>query len=134
MTTEWPVVLPRRRADKYPAAAREEQGVPWFPTRLRTRLLLMAAAAVLPALVVIVFEQSVERQRARRDMLEDSLRLTRLAADRQASVFMGAQRLLQTLARVPEVRASDLNGCNRLLPDVLHDHPGYVNLATVAPD
>src|SRR5205085_7984395 len=99
-----------------------------FPTRLRTRLLLMAAIAVLPALVVIIVEQSTERERERSATLQENLRLTRVAADRQASVFIGAQRLLQTLARVPELHGQDASACSRLLPAVLHVHPGYVNL------
>ena len=106
----------------------------WFPSRLRTRLLLTCAVAVLPALFLIAYEQSVDRQRARQDTLDRNSRLTHLVADRLASVFTGAQRLLQTLTHVPEVRTANASACNAVLPEILADHPGYLNLAAIRVD
>src|SRR3989338_5894374 len=96
--------------------------------RLRTRLVLMAVLATMPALVVILYTQSVDRERAREQVLTDIQQITRLAASQQATVFDGVRRLLLTLAQFPALRASDPAGCRAVLPSILRDHPGYLNI------
>ena len=103
--------------------------------RLRTRLILIALTAVLPALAVIVYNQARDRAEVRARALENSLRVARAAASQQASVFSGAHRLLTTLAHVPGLRAAtDTSACEAFLPDVLRDHPGYVNIVAINAD
>jgi len=84
--------------------------------------------ATAPALVVILYTQSLERVRARERAVADIQQVTRLAASQQAAVFDGAQRLLLTLARLPDVLSDDPARCRALLPGVLRDYPGYVNI------
>src|SRR5438552_13781168 len=98
------------------------------PSRLRTRLVLIALSAMLPAMAVIGYSQRSERRSAADRALEDSLRLARAAANQQASAFSGVQRLLLTLAQFAPLRSADPRECNELLPNILRDHPGYVNL------
>jgi signal transduction histidine kinase len=87
--------------------------------------------AVVPAVALIVWTQSSERNRARERTLESNLRLTRGAATQQASIFEGAHHLLQTLARFPSMRASDPGACYELLPGILKDHAGYASLGVL---
>ena len=88
---------------------------------LRWRLLLVALAAAAPAIAAIVVMQSVSRGRGRERTLADNLRLVRLAASQQASVFDGARSLLLTLGEFPPMRADDPAGCQDLLPNVLRE-------------
>ncbi len=103
-------------------------------TRLRWRLLLIALLAVVPALVAIVYLQSVERARVREGVLADNLRLARLAASEQASVFDGARRLLETLGAIPALLADDRPGCDAILTNVLRGHADFVNLTMASRD
>jgi PAS domain S-box-containing protein len=103
-------------------------------THLRTRLLLIALVAVLPAVAVLVYSQSAERDLAWRTIREDNLRVVQAAAAQEGSVFSGARRLLLTLARFPGIRGADPATCATLLPSVLRDHPDYVNLVVVRAD
>src|SRR5918996_1275318 len=101
---------------------------------LRARLLLVALVAVLPAIGLIVYSQAAERRAARARTLADNLRLARLAASQQASLFNGTRRLLLTLAEFPPLRAADPRECLALLPNILRDHPGYFNITVANAD
>ena len=105
---------------------------PFLRSRLRSRLLILSLASVLPALGVIVYTESVERSQARTRALDDTLRLTRLAARQPASTVEGAQRLLQTLAQFPAL-GGDVPACRAVLRNVARDNPGYSNLFVVDP-
>src|SRR5262245_932580 len=99
--------------------------------RLRTRLVLIALTAVIPAVAVIVYEQFGDREAARARAIADAVRMARAAAAQQASAFNGAHRLLLTLAEFPDLRAADAAGCRQALPNILRDHPGYVNIVVL---
>jgi two-component system cell cycle sensor histidine kinase/response regulator CckA len=105
-----------------------------FRSRLRRRLLFVALIAAAPAIAAILVTQSVARQRGRERAIADGLRLVRLAATQQASVFNGARLLLITLAELAPVRASDPGECLDLLPRILHGHPGYLALTIANAD
>jgi signal transduction histidine kinase/CheY-like chemotaxis protein len=96
--------------------------------RLRTRLVLLGLIATAPALIVILYTQSLERTRARGQAVADIHQITQLAAAQQATWFDGVQRLLLTLAQLPDVQGNDPAPCRALLPRVLRDHPGYINI------
>jgi two-component system, cell cycle sensor histidine kinase and response regulator CckA len=95
---------------------------------LRMRFVLIALVAAAPALLAIVYTQAAERRRAREETLSDSLHLTRLAAGRLAGVLDGPRRLLATLAHLSQVADADPRPCRALLPGILRDHPGYINI------
>jgi two-component system cell cycle sensor histidine kinase/response regulator CckA len=107
---------------------------PFLTSRLRTRLVLLALVAVVPALAVIAYTQSSERGRLRQQTHDDALRLIRLAANQQAAVFDGVERLLLTVVQFPALRGSDPGPCTDLLVKILRDHPDYVNIGVVNGD
>ena len=118
-----------------PIQAMSHPQVQLFSTvRLRTRLMLIALTAVVPALAVIIYDQASARARVREQSMEQSLRLAHDAAAQQAAVFNGAHRLLATLAEFSVVRGNDWTACNTLLANVLRDHSGYVNLTVRGTD
>lgn len=96
--------------------------------RLRTRLVLLGLIATAPALIVILYTQSLERTRSREQAASDIRQVTQLAAAQQATWFDGVQRLLLTLTQLPDVLGDDPARCRQLLPGVLRDHPGYINI------
>ena len=96
--------------------------------RLRTRLVSLGLIATAPALVVILYTQSLERDRARERAVADIRQVTQLAASQQATMFDGVQRLLLTLAQLPDIQSKDPARCRALLPGILRDHPGYTNI------
>jgi signal transduction histidine kinase len=96
--------------------------------RLRTRLVSLGLLATAPALIVILYTQSLERARERERAEADIRQLTKLVAGEQATVFDDVQRLLLTLVQLPELQSRNPDRCRALLPIVLRDHPGYINL------
>ena len=96
--------------------------------RLRTHLVALGLIVTAPALVVILYTQSLERARAREQAAADVRQVTQLAAAQQATWFDGVQRLLLTMAQLPDVQSDDPARCRALLPSVLRDHPGYINI------
>ena len=96
--------------------------------RLRTRLIALGLIATAPALIVILYTQSLERARARDQAALDIRQVTELAAAQQATMFDGVQRLLLTMAQLPDMLSDDPARCQALLPGVLRDHPGYINI------
>ncbi len=95
---------------------------------LRTRVVLTCLLALLPAIGGVIYLQGVERGRARERTLEDTLRLTRLAADQQAAVVEAARQQLLTLAEFPGVREGGSRGCLPLFATILRHHPDYNSL------
>ena len=96
--------------------------------RLRTRLVALGLIATAPALIVILYTQSLERARAREQAITDIRQVTQLVAAQQATWFDGVQRLLLTMAQLPDIQSDDPARCRALLPGVLRDHPGYINI------
>ncbi len=95
---------------------------------MRTRLVSLGLLATAPALVVILYTQSLERQRARERTETDIHQITTLTASQEATAFDGARRLLLTLAQLPEIQSADPTQCTVLLPRLLRKHPGYINI------
>jgi PAS domain S-box-containing protein len=91
----------------------------------------MSVIGIIPALGAILYTQSSERATATERTLEDNLRLTRLAASQQASLFDDAQRTLLTMAQFPALKSDDPRGCGELLANVLREHPNFGRLTVM---
>jgi signal transduction histidine kinase len=95
---------------------------------LRSRLLLLIALAVLPALGLIFYVNLEQRVLAREQAQENALRFARLAAADQARLVQGTHQLLAALAYLPAVRKEDAKECNALFATLLKHYPAYANL------
>ena len=102
--------------------------------RLRSRLLLLVALAVIPAFALIVHSALEQRRAAVADALQDALRLAERVADTEQDAFEAARHLLTALAQLPEVRARDGATCSRALAEIAKGFPRYTSLIAVAPD
>jgi len=107
---------------------------PFSQLHLSARLVLLALIAMVPTLAVAVYTQAIEHRNARAQTIEDTIQLTRLAANQEATIFSDANQLLQTLAFFPAVRSSDPRVCGELLRKILLQYPGYVAFGVVTLD
>jgi PAS domain S-box-containing protein len=115
-------------ADKRTDPSLSENRMGAFSARLRTRFVLLALVVVVPALVVVAYDQSVERQRAHQHADEDLRGVARVAALQQGSAFDGAYRLLLTVAEAPDVLGGDPVKCRNTFARMLRNRPSYTNL------
>jgi len=104
-----------------------------FGSPLRTRLVLVALATVLPALATVVYTQSLERDAARARVLDANMALASLVASREGEVVVGARRLLLALSQVPAVQGGDQR-CRESLAEVHRHHPEYDAITVVGGD
>jgi hypothetical protein len=104
-----------------------------FALSLRVRLLLLVLVALIPTRGLGVYTSWEMRQVARTEALQDAMRLARIASTSGERLVEGAQQLLFTLARLPEVRRQDAAACSRLLADLLQSYPHFSNLGVAAP-
>src|ERR1051325_4584070 len=105
-----------------------------FSSRLTARVMLIVSIVVVPAIGIIVYDQAAERRRVHAEAVENLSRLAHLAAGEQSTAFTGVQRLLSTIAMFPGVRDGDAKACRALLPNVLRDHPAYINVVVANAD
>lgn len=101
---------------------------------LRVRAVLLVLLAVLPALGLLFYTASAERQSARDEAQEDARRFARLAASDETRLIESTRQLLVVLARFPTLRGADPAACDALLADLLAQFPLYANLGSIAPD
>jgi len=101
---------------------------------LRVRLTLLVLLAALPALGLLLLTASEQRNDAIGAAEEDAQRVARLAAANQNSLIAQTRLLLNTLARLPEVRADDPAACDTLLVNLVASDRRYTNLGVVYRD
>lgn len=95
---------------------------------LRTRLLLLVLLALIPTRGLGIYSAWEMRQVARAEALQDAMRMARVASSAGERLVEGAQQLLLTLARLPEVRRQDAASCNKLFAELLKPYPHFSNL------
>jgi signal transduction histidine kinase len=101
-------------------------------TSLRFRLVLLVLLATIPALGLILYTASEQRQRAVLEVQDNALRLTHLVSSAQESQIESSRTLLTTVTQLPEVHAGGTDACvacSTLFGDLLKKHPSYSNIA-----
>lgn len=101
---------------------------------LRARLFLLVFLAVVPALVAILYTAAEERQLARTQVQESTLRLVRLAAAEQGRFLQSTHQLLAALAHSRAVRDRDETACSALLGEFLARYALYADLSVSTPN
>lgn len=96
---------------------------------LRARLLLLVLSALIPALGMMLYTATEQRQRAADDAKANALRLVHIAAVNQEQLSAQARQLLFAVAQFPQVRSGDSAACNALLADLLKQYPFYASLS-----
>ena len=101
---------------------------------LRLRLTLLVLLGALPAIGLLLLTAQQQRNDALSEGQDTANRLVRLAAVDQRRIFDQAQILLTTVARLPEVRGDDAEGCSRLMGEMLEDNLAFTNIGVVKED
>ncbi len=108
--------------------------IPPLLSSLRVRLWLLVFLALVPALGLILYTASEQREHAAAEVQENALRLARLASLDQEQLIEGTQQLLEALAQLPDVRGGDAAICGTFLALLLKRYPLYANLGVIQPD
>ena len=101
---------------------------------LRTRLVLLVLIGGLPSLGLTFYTAAEQRKRAAADVQQDALRVARLASAGQERLIEGARQLLVMMARLPEVRGDNPDAATKLLADIQHQYPLYLNFGVIEMD
>jgi len=105
-----------------------------FFSSLRVRFVLLALLGVLPALALLLYSASEQREQAVMAAQDEAERFVRLAAADQERLIESAHQLLAVVARFPEVRADGSSECQNLLSTVVNQYPVYANIGVIEPD
>ena len=105
-----------------------------FFSSLRFRLLLLVLLALIPALGLVIYTASEQRQSAAIQAKENALRVARVAASHQEQLIEGARELVLTLAQLPAVRDGDPVACRVFLANLLKQYPHYLQLGVAERD
>ena len=95
---------------------------------MRKTLKALVLCAIGPALAMILAHGVAEYQRISQDVRDQSLSLARVLAHEQGQLALHTRLLLDTLARLPAVRAHDHESLEPLFAALLRDHPVYGNV------
>ncbi len=108
-----------------------------FPTAflsswsIRKALYALVLCALCPALLVIVSYGVGDYRRAKADTRTQSQNVARALASQQRVVTESSRILLNTLARLPEVKAADIAAMNGLFKELRAVHSNYANISFV---
>lgn len=105
-----------------------------FFSGLRSRLLLLVLLSCVPSIFLTLNSCLEQSREATARAREEALRLVQLAAFQHERIIGETQRLLTTLAHLPEVRNRDTARCETLFADILKDSHWYANIMAFEPD
>ena len=94
-----------------------------FPPGLRGRLAVLLILAIVPALVILIFERVSHTRQETADLRETALSLARLAAHAQQRRIEGARQLLIALSRSSELQG-DPETCTRFVRGLAAEYTG----------
>ena len=100
---------------------------------LRTRLILMALLAVLPAMVLVMFNAYEQRKIGLETARQDALRVARMASFRHDQLIEDGRQLLKTLSELHDVRHRHATPCHIIFTNLLRFNPVYANIAAATP-
>ena len=102
-------------------------------TGLKTRIAALVLLGLLPAFILVVVNQVIERDRAVAATYDLTKRLARLAAAKEGALIEGARQLTIALSVLPAVIHRDAAACNAYARQLLAAYPQYTNFGVVEP-
>jgi hypothetical protein len=79
---------------------------------LLSRLLVLVAVALLPAIAIQAYNEFDLRRARQIEVQNQALNLAELAAAEQQQIVQGIHQVLITLSELPSIRARDSDSCN----------------------
>lgn len=110
------------------------EAMPLPSARLRLRIAALILLGLLPAFILVVANQILERDRAIAATYDLTKRLARLAAAKEGALIEGAHQLTIALSVLPAVVHRDAIACNTYARQLLSAYPQYTNFGVVELD
>lgn len=101
---------------------------------IRTALLALVMAAILPALIAIFWDGHKQGRYILSVAQQEQLRLTQAIAFQHEAQIQGLRQLLTAFTHTPSVQQFDIPTCNRMLYESLKKNPTILNLALTDKD
>ena len=98
---------------------------------LRSRIVGLIVAALLPGILLAVFVAIEERGRAYSAVEQNNLIYMRLAGQSLGRVVSNTNSLFVALAQLPQIRNHDAEGCRTFLKNLIEASPDYRGAAVV---
>ncbi len=105
----------------------------WFSS-LRSRILLLLLAIVLPVLFILSYSAYEQRQTAEKALKQELGAEVRILSALLTQKVEGARALLISLSHSPAILNRDSASCNKFLAHILKHNPQYTNLGATDPD
>jgi signal transduction histidine kinase/HAMP domain-containing protein len=96
-----------------------------------SRLFLLVAVALLPAIAVQVYNELHLRRAREVEVQNQALSLAKLAAAEQQQIVQGIHQTLIGLSELPAIKAKDTQGCNAYLSKIKQRYPGFISIIIV---
>jgi signal transduction histidine kinase/HAMP domain-containing protein len=97
-----------------------------FASSVRSRLILLILAVVIPAFGLILYSAHKHHELTAKQIKLNALTAARAIASEQDKVLDNAHQFLITVSRVPQVRGNDKVACHKILSGLLE--PRYADL------
>ena len=96
-----------------------------------SRLFLLVAVALLPAIAVQAYNEFDQRRARQIEVQNDALSLAKLAAAEQQQIVQGIRQTLIALSELPAIKAKDAQACNAYLARIKQRYPGFISFIMV---
>src|SRR5262249_26192631 len=101
---------------------------------LLSRLFLLVAAAMLPAIAIQTCNEIDLRRTREVEVQDEALGLAKLAAAEQQQIVQGVRQALIALSELPAIKAKDVQGCNSYLSRIKRRYPEFIVFIVVDMD
>jgi signal transduction histidine kinase len=93
---------------------------------LLSRLFVLVAVAMLPAIAVQAYNEIDLRRTREVEVQDEALGLAKLAAAEQLQIIQGVRQALIALSELPAIKAKDVQGCNAYLSRIKQRYPEFI--------
>jgi signal transduction histidine kinase len=93
---------------------------------LLSRLFVLVAVAMLPAIAVQAYNEIDLRRTREVEVQDDAHGLSKLAAAEQLQIVQGVRQALIALSELPAIKAKDVQGCNAYLSRIKQRYPEFI--------
>ena len=98
---------------------------------LLSRLLVLVAVALLPAIGIQAYNEYELRHTRQIEVQNQALNLAELTAAEQRQTVQGIHQALIALSELPAIKAKDTPGCNAYLAEIKQRYPGFISFIVV---
>ena len=98
---------------------------------LLSRLFLLVAVALLPAIAIQSYNELELRRSRQMEVQEQALGLAKLAAAQQQQIVVGIRGVLTALSEIPAIKARAAQTCGAYLSAIKRRYPAFLSFAAV---